>query len=40
MTTKKAGKTLHKTILRNSNIRFDQEIDEAFFTVRQLEKGL
>jgi hypothetical protein len=40
MTTKKAGKTLHKTILRNSNIRFHQEIDEDFFTVRQLEKGL
>jgi hypothetical protein len=40
MTTKKAGKTLHKTILRNSNIRFNQEIDEDFFTVRQLEKGL
>jgi hypothetical protein len=39
MTTKKAGKTLHKTILRNSNIRFNQEIDEDFFTVRQLEKG-
>ena len=40
MTTKKAGKTLHKTVLRNSNIRFNQEIDEDFFTVRQLEKGL
>jgi hypothetical protein len=39
MTTKKAGKTLHKTILRNSNIRFRQELDEDFFTVRQMEKG-
>jgi hypothetical protein len=40
MTTKKAGKTLHKTVLRNSNIRFRQQLDEDFFTVRQMEKGL
>jgi hypothetical protein len=41
MTTKKGQKTLHKTILRNSNIRLNQEgIREGFFTVRQLEKGL
>jgi hypothetical protein len=40
MTTKKGQKTLHKTILRNGNIRLRQEIDEDFFTVRQLEKGL
>jgi hypothetical protein len=39
MTTKKGKKTLHKTVLRNSNIRFRQELDEDFFTVRQLEKG-
>jgi hypothetical protein len=40
MTTKKGSKTLHKTVLRNSNIRFRQELDEDFFTVRQMEKGL
>ena len=40
MTTKKADRTLHKTVLRNSNIRFRQELDEDFFTVRQMEKGL
>jgi hypothetical protein len=40
MTTKKGKKTLHKTILRNSNIRLRQELDEGFFTVRQMEKGL
>ena len=40
MTTKKGDKTLHKTVLRNSNIRFRQELDEDFFTVRQMEKGL
>ena len=38
MTTKKGDKTLHKTVLRNSNIRFRQELDEYFFTVRQMEK--
>jgi hypothetical protein len=40
MTTKKGSETLHKTVLRNSNIRFRQALDEGFFTVRQLEKGL
>jgi hypothetical protein len=40
MTTKKGKKTLHKTVLRNSNIRFRQQLDEDFFTVRQMEKGL
>ena len=39
MTTKKGSETLHKTVLHNSNIRFHQELDEDFFTVRQLEKG-
>jgi hypothetical protein len=40
MTTRKGKETLHKTVLRNANIRFRQEIDESLFTVRQLEKGL
>lgn len=40
MTTKKGKKTLHKTVLRNSNIRFRQQLDEDFFSVRQMEKGL
>jgi hypothetical protein len=40
MTTKKGGETLHKTVLRNGNIRFRQDLDEDFFTVRQMEKGL
>jgi hypothetical protein len=39
MTTKKGDETLHKTILHNSNIRFHQDLDEDFFTVRQMEKG-
>ena len=40
MTTKKGKQTLHKTVLLNSNVRFNQELEEDFFTVRQLEKGL
>jgi hypothetical protein len=41
MTTKKGQETLHKTILRASNIRLKQEgLNEDFFTVRQMEKGL
>ena len=40
MTLKKGKKTLHKTILTASNVRFNQDIDENQFTTRQLEKGL
>jgi len=40
MTTKKGKATLHKTILRSSNVHFNQEIGEDEFTVRRLEKGL
>lgn len=40
MTTQKGKEVLHKTILRNSNIKFNQDINEDLFTVRQLEKGL
>ncbi len=40
MTTKKSKKTLHKTVLKNQNVRFNQDIDEDDFTVRRLEKGL
>jgi hypothetical protein len=40
MTTKKGKTTLHKTVLKNSNIKFGQDLSEAYFTVRQLEKGL
>ena len=39
--TKKTGKkTLHKTILKQKNIRFNQdEVNADLFTVRRLEKG-
>jgi hypothetical protein len=40
MTTKKDRTTLHKTILRSSNVRFNQDIPDGEFTVRRLEKGL
>ena len=40
MTTKKAKKTLHKTVLRRNNVKFNQDIDEEMFTVRRLAKGL
>ncbi len=40
MTTKKGKKTLHKTILKSHNVKFNQGHDDALFTVRRLEKGL
>jgi len=40
MTTKKGKQTLHKTVLRSSDVRFDQDLAEDMFSVRQLEKGL
>ena len=39
MTTKKGNKTEHKTILRTSNIEFDQPLEFDTFTVRGLEAG-
>jgi len=39
--TKKRGKrTVHKTILKLKNIKFNQDLDYELFTVRRLEKGL
>ncbi|MFQ5514110.1 MAG: outer membrane lipoprotein-sorting protein [Myxococcota bacterium] len=40
MTTKKGKKTLHKTVLRSTNVRFNQGLDKDLFTIRKLEKGL
>ena len=40
MTTKKAKQTLHKTVIKASNVRFDQDLDESQFTLRMLERGL
>ena len=39
--TRKKGKQLtHKTILKLSNIKFNQDLDDELFTVRRMEKGL
>jgi hypothetical protein len=32
--------TLHRTILKLQNVKFDQALDDGFFTVRRIEKGL
>ncbi len=40
MTTKKGKKVLHKTVLKNENVRFNQDLAEDLFSTRQLEKGL
>jgi hypothetical protein len=41
VTTKSGKKTLHKTILKENNIKFNQaEVNEDLFTIRRLEKGL
>ncbi len=40
MKTTKNKRTLHRTILKTGNIKFNQPLDEDFFTVRQLEKGI
>ena len=39
MKTTKNKKTLHRTVFKFQNVRFNQEIDESLFTTRQLEKG-
>ena len=41
MTTKSGKKTLHKTILKENNNKFNQaEVKEDLFTIRRMEKGL
>ena len=40
VTKKKAKKTVHKTILKLSNVKFNQDLDYDLFTIRRLEKGL
>jgi len=41
VTTKSGKKTLHKTIMKQKNIHFNQnEVNENLFTIRRLEKGL
>ncbi len=40
MKTTKNKVTLHKTIMKWSDIRFNQDLDDSLFTVRRLEKGI
>lgn len=40
MTTKKGKSTVHKTILKFSNIKLNKTIDDSMFTTRRLEKGI
>jgi outer membrane lipoprotein-sorting protein len=38
--TTKNKQTLHQTILKWNNVKFNQDIDESLFTIRRLEKGM
>lgn len=41
LVTKKKGKqTVHKTVLRFNDVKFNQDLDFDLFTVRRMEKGL
>ncbi len=40
MVTKKGRQTLHKTILEFSDVKYNQDLKESFFTTRTLERGL
>ena len=40
ITRKKGKRMIHKTGLILSRVRFNQDLDEHFFSVRQMEKGL
>ena len=40
MKTTQDKNTLHKTILKLDDVKFNQDMDDAFFSVRRIEKGL
>jgi hypothetical protein len=40
MTTKQGKKTLHKTILTNSDVEINKRINGNMFSIRRIEKGL
>ncbi len=40
MKTTKNKRTLHRTILKMSDVKFNQQIEEDIFSVRRLEKGI
>ena len=40
MKTTRNKRTSHRTVLKFTNVRFNQDLDEEMFSVRQLEKGI
>jgi len=40
MKTTKDKNTLHRTILNLDDVKFNQDLDDSFFTVRRIEKGV
>lgn len=40
MKTTRKKRTLHRTVLTMDNVKYNQDLEEVFFSVRQLEKGI
>ncbi len=40
MAKKKGKQTVHKTVLKFNNVKFNQGLEEDLFTIRRMEKGL
>lgn len=40
MKTNKGKQTIHRSVFKWDNIKFNQDLDEKLFTIRRLEKGL
>ncbi len=40
VTKKKNKKTVHKTVLKLNNVKFNRKLDYEMFTIRRMEKGL
>jgi outer membrane lipoprotein-sorting protein len=40
MKTTQDKNTLHRTVLKLDDVKFNQDMDDAFFSVRRIEKGL
>ncbi len=40
MVTKKGKKTIHKTVFEFTDIKYNQDLEESFFSTRTLEKGI
>ena len=40
MKTKKGKVTTHATVLKISNMKYNQKLEASYFSIRQIEKGL